>query len=130
MRKLSIALATLALQHEKLFPPGDCSGVEQPMQGPIAQIGAGFGSFLDAEGRLLAAAIWPTPCAGPLPRPATRCPCGSHLGGRGEAGEGEVLVEGMRMCLRARGRRRRSGALEAGRPAGDISGQALFSFRA
>jgi len=35
---MNIALATLALEHEKMFPPADSSGVERPMQGVPAQI--------------------------------------------------------------------------------------------
>jgi 3-oxoacyl-[acyl-carrier-protein] synthase II len=35
---MNIALATLALGHEKLFPPADSSGVEQAMQGTPAQV--------------------------------------------------------------------------------------------
>ena len=35
---MNIALATLALGHERLFPPGDSSGVERDMPGPVDQI--------------------------------------------------------------------------------------------
>ena len=35
---MNIALATLALRHGKLFPPGDSSGVERPMAGDLAQV--------------------------------------------------------------------------------------------
>jgi 3-oxoacyl-[acyl-carrier-protein] synthase II len=35
---MNIALATLALEHEKLFPPTDSSGVEKPMEGPLSQV--------------------------------------------------------------------------------------------
>lgn len=35
---MNIALATLALDHERLFAPGDSSGVEQAMTGPVDQI--------------------------------------------------------------------------------------------
>jgi 3-oxoacyl-[acyl-carrier-protein] synthase II len=35
---MNIALATLALGREKLFPPADSSGVEQGYQGPLDQI--------------------------------------------------------------------------------------------
>ena len=35
---MNIALATLALGHERLFPPGDSSGVERAMQGPLDQV--------------------------------------------------------------------------------------------
>ena len=35
---MNIALATLALGHEKMFPPADSSGVERPMQDAPAQI--------------------------------------------------------------------------------------------
>ena len=35
---MNIALATLALRHEKLFPPADSSGVERAMQGAPAQV--------------------------------------------------------------------------------------------
>jgi len=35
---MNIALATLALEHEKLFPPGDSSGVEQAMQDTLSQV--------------------------------------------------------------------------------------------
>jgi 3-oxoacyl-[acyl-carrier-protein] synthase II len=35
---MNIALATLALGHERLFPPCDSSGVEREMQGPVGQI--------------------------------------------------------------------------------------------
>ena len=35
---MNIALATLALGHEKLFPPGDSSGVERAMQAPVDRI--------------------------------------------------------------------------------------------
>ena len=35
---MNIALATLALGHEKLFPPTDSSGVEQAMQDPPIQV--------------------------------------------------------------------------------------------
>jgi 3-oxoacyl-[acyl-carrier-protein] synthase II len=34
---MNIALATLALGHQKLFPPGDSSGMEQPMPAALAQ---------------------------------------------------------------------------------------------
>jgi 3-oxoacyl-[acyl-carrier-protein] synthase II len=35
---LNIALATLALGHQKLFAPGDSSGVEREMAGSVEQI--------------------------------------------------------------------------------------------
>jgi 3-oxoacyl-[acyl-carrier-protein] synthase II len=35
---MNIALATLALGHERLFPPGDSSGVEREMAGSVDQI--------------------------------------------------------------------------------------------
>jgi 3-oxoacyl-[acyl-carrier-protein] synthase II len=35
---MNIAVAALALEHEKLFPPSDCSGVEQAMQGMLSQV--------------------------------------------------------------------------------------------
>jgi 3-oxoacyl-[acyl-carrier-protein] synthase II len=35
---MNIALATLALEHEKLFPPGDSSGIEQAMQDTLSQV--------------------------------------------------------------------------------------------
>jgi 3-oxoacyl-[acyl-carrier-protein] synthase II len=35
---MNIALATLALRHDKLFPPGDSSGVEHAMERPLAQV--------------------------------------------------------------------------------------------
>jgi 3-oxoacyl-[acyl-carrier-protein] synthase II len=35
---MNIALATLALGHERLFPPGDSSGVERAMAGSVDQI--------------------------------------------------------------------------------------------
>jgi 3-oxoacyl-[acyl-carrier-protein] synthase II len=35
---MNIALATLALAHEKLFPPADASGVERLMEGPLSQV--------------------------------------------------------------------------------------------
>ncbi len=35
---MNIALATLVIGHERLFPPADSSGVELAMQGPVAQI--------------------------------------------------------------------------------------------
>ena len=35
---MNIALATLALGHDKLFAPGDSSGVEREMAGPVEQI--------------------------------------------------------------------------------------------
>jgi 3-oxoacyl-[acyl-carrier-protein] synthase II len=35
---MNIALATQALEHEKLFPPGDSSGVEQAMQDTLSQV--------------------------------------------------------------------------------------------
>jgi len=35
---MNIALATLALGHERLFPPGDSSGVEREMRGGVDQI--------------------------------------------------------------------------------------------
>jgi 3-oxoacyl-[acyl-carrier-protein] synthase II len=35
---MNIAIAALALEHEKLFPPGDSSGVEQVMQGKLSQV--------------------------------------------------------------------------------------------
>ncbi len=35
---MNIALATLALKHQMLFPPADTSGIEQPMQGTPAQV--------------------------------------------------------------------------------------------
>jgi 3-oxoacyl-[acyl-carrier-protein] synthase II len=34
---MNIALAALAVRHGVLFPPGDSSGVEQPMDGPLQQ---------------------------------------------------------------------------------------------
>jgi len=35
---MNIALATLALAHERLFPPSDSSGVEREMTGPVEKI--------------------------------------------------------------------------------------------
>jgi 3-oxoacyl-[acyl-carrier-protein] synthase II len=35
---MNIALATMALGHEKLFPPADSSGIEQPMEASLAQV--------------------------------------------------------------------------------------------
>jgi 3-oxoacyl-[acyl-carrier-protein] synthase II len=35
---MNIALATLALGHQKLFPPADASGVERAMTGPLDQV--------------------------------------------------------------------------------------------
>jgi 3-oxoacyl-[acyl-carrier-protein] synthase II len=34
----NIALAALALHHGQLFPPGDASGIERPMQAPLRQV--------------------------------------------------------------------------------------------
>jgi 3-oxoacyl-[acyl-carrier-protein] synthase II len=34
---MNIALATLALKHQMLFPPADTSGLERPMQGALGQ---------------------------------------------------------------------------------------------
>ena len=35
---MNIALATLALEHEKMFPPADSSGLERSMTGPLSQV--------------------------------------------------------------------------------------------
>ena len=35
---MNVALAAVALSHGSLFPPGDDSGVERPMQGPLKQV--------------------------------------------------------------------------------------------
>ncbi|HZP74878.1 MAG TPA: beta-ketoacyl-ACP synthase [Pseudolabrys sp.] len=35
---MNIALAAVALQHARLFPPGDASGVEKPMGGELTQV--------------------------------------------------------------------------------------------
>jgi 3-oxoacyl-[acyl-carrier-protein] synthase II len=35
---MNIALATVALGHDKLFPPADSSGLELPTTGPLAQV--------------------------------------------------------------------------------------------
>jgi 3-oxoacyl-[acyl-carrier-protein] synthase II len=50
---MNIALATLVLQHEKLFPPGDSSGVEQAVPGPVAQIVVTSVSHWRGEGMAL-----------------------------------------------------------------------------
>jgi 3-oxoacyl-[acyl-carrier-protein] synthase II len=35
---MNIALATLALEHQKMFPPADSSGFERPMDRPLSQV--------------------------------------------------------------------------------------------
>jgi 3-oxoacyl-[acyl-carrier-protein] synthase II len=35
---MNVSLAALALSHGKLYPPGDDSGVERPMEGPLKQV--------------------------------------------------------------------------------------------
>jgi 3-oxoacyl-[acyl-carrier-protein] synthase II len=35
---MNVAIAALALSHGSLFPPGDDSGMERPMQGPLKQV--------------------------------------------------------------------------------------------
>ena len=35
---MNIALATMALGHQKLFPPANSSGIEQAMEASLAQV--------------------------------------------------------------------------------------------
>jgi 3-oxoacyl-[acyl-carrier-protein] synthase II len=54
---MNIALATLALGHDKMFPPGDASGVEQAMPGPVAQVVVTSVGHWRGEGMALVEAV-------------------------------------------------------------------------
>ena len=54
---MNIALATLALGHEKLFPPGDSSGVERAMAGSVDQIVVTAVGHWRGEGMALVEAV-------------------------------------------------------------------------
>jgi 3-oxoacyl-[acyl-carrier-protein] synthase II len=54
---MNIALATLALGREKLFPPADSSGVEQEYQGPLDQIAVTAVGHWRGEGMALVEAV-------------------------------------------------------------------------
>jgi 3-oxoacyl-[acyl-carrier-protein] synthase II len=54
---MNIALATLALGREKLFPPADSSGVEQGYQGPLDQIAVTAVGHWRGEGLALVEAV-------------------------------------------------------------------------
>jgi 3-oxoacyl-[acyl-carrier-protein] synthase II len=54
---MNIALATLALGKDKLFPPGDSSGFERPMAGPLAQVVVTSVGHWRGEGMALVEAV-------------------------------------------------------------------------
>jgi 3-oxoacyl-[acyl-carrier-protein] synthase II len=54
---MNIALATLALGHERLFPPGDSSGVEREMAGTVDQIVVTAVGHWRGEGMTLVEAV-------------------------------------------------------------------------
>jgi len=54
---MNIALATLALGHERLFPPADGSGVERAMAGPVDQIVVTSVGHWRGEGMALVEAV-------------------------------------------------------------------------
>ena len=54
---MNIALATLALGREKLFPPADSSGVEQGYQGPLDQVAVTAVGHWRGEGMALVEAV-------------------------------------------------------------------------
>src|SRR5262245_31777929 len=54
---MNIALATLALWHERLFPPGDSSGVERAMAGSVDQIVVTAVGHWRGEGMALVEAV-------------------------------------------------------------------------
>jgi 3-oxoacyl-[acyl-carrier-protein] synthase II len=54
---MNIALATLALRHDKLFAPGDGSGVEQAMTGSLAQVVVTSVGHWRGEGMALVEAV-------------------------------------------------------------------------
>ena len=54
---MNIALATLALGREKLFPPADASGVEREYEGPLDQIGVTAVGHWRGEGMALVEAV-------------------------------------------------------------------------
>jgi 3-oxoacyl-[acyl-carrier-protein] synthase II len=54
---MNIALATLALGREKLFPPADSSGVEQAYQGPLDQVAVTAVGHWRGEGMALVEAV-------------------------------------------------------------------------
>jgi len=54
---LNIALATLALGREKLFPPADSAGVEQAYQGPLDQVAVTAVGHWRGEGMALVEAV-------------------------------------------------------------------------
>ena len=54
---MNIALATLALGREKLFPPADASGVEQAYEGPLDRIVVTAVGHWRGEGMALVEAV-------------------------------------------------------------------------
>jgi 3-oxoacyl-[acyl-carrier-protein] synthase II len=54
---MNIALATVVLGHEKLFPPADDSGVEQEMTGPVDQVVVTGVGHWHGEGMALVEAV-------------------------------------------------------------------------
>jgi len=54
---MNIALATLALGRQKLFPPADSSGVEQAYEGPLDQIAVTAVGHWRGEGMALVEAV-------------------------------------------------------------------------
>ncbi len=54
---MNVALAALALRHGKLFPPGDDSGVERPMEGALTQMLVTSVGVVRGEGMALLEAV-------------------------------------------------------------------------
>ena len=54
---MNVALAALALRHGKLFPPGDDSGVERPMEGALTQVLVTSVGVVRGEGMALLEAV-------------------------------------------------------------------------
>ena len=54
---MNVALAALALRRGKLFPPGDDSGVERPMEGALAQVLVTSVGVVRGEGLALLVAV-------------------------------------------------------------------------
>src|SRR5262249_19840225 len=54
---MNIALATLALGHDKWLPPGDGSGVERPASGPVRQVVVTSVGHWRGEGMALVEAV-------------------------------------------------------------------------
>jgi 3-oxoacyl-[acyl-carrier-protein] synthase II len=54
---MNIAIATIILGHQKLFPPLDSSGVERPYEGEVGQIAVSSVGHWRGEGMALLDAV-------------------------------------------------------------------------